>query len=207
MDPEPAVAGLTAKVLQLPSGDRLLPAIVEVGDATLLVQVKEFKDPSIAPLIDVRSKVIESIKTTEAQKLALAQAQALLQSVQASPTTFSTTALSMKAKVIGPVTISRANPSNDELANAPRELLSALFATNTPPQVLGRYFPTQDGFLVASVTTITKPEITSVKALEELEESRQQTQSELTRKVLESTIALLKARATIEVDQTILIRQ
>lgn len=207
VDPEPALAGLTAKVLQLPSGDRLLPALVEVGDATLIVQVKEFKETSIAPLIDVRSKVIESIKTTEAQKLALAQAQALLQSVQASPTTFATTALNMKAKVIGPVTISRANPSNDELANAPRELLSALFATNTPPQVLGRYFPTQDGFLVASVTTITKPEITSVKALEELEESRQQTQSELTRKVLESTIALLKARATIEVDQTILIRQ
>lgn len=72
---------------------------------------------------------------------------------------------------------------------------------------MGRYFPTQDGFLVASVTTITKPEITSIKALEELEESRQQTQSELTRKVLESTIALLKARATIEVDQAILIRQ
>ena len=207
VDPEPALAGLTAKVLQLPSGDRLLPALVEVGDATLIVQVKEFKETSIAPLIDVRSKVIESIKTTEAQKLALAQAQALLQSVQASPTTFATTALNMKAKVIGPVTISRANPSNDELANAPRELLSALFATNTPLQVLGRYFPTQDGFLVASVTTITKPEITSVKALEELEESRQQTQSELTRKVLESTIALLKARATIEVDQTILIRQ
>jgi peptidyl-prolyl cis-trans isomerase D len=206
-DPSPEISGLTAKVLQLPTSDRLALSLVESGDSSVLVQVKEFKDASIAPFDEVRAKVTELVKAQEAQKLAEQKAQAVLTAGQAAPANLAAEAQKLGVQVIGPAQLSRADSMVAALPDLTPQISSAIFSTKTAPSIVGRYFPTRNGFIVIAVTGITRPEASKAKTDKELEQYRSEAESEYSQRSLESALLLLKTSATIEVDPALQTRQ
>jgi len=206
-DPSPELAGLTAKVLQLPTSERLGLSLIESGDTSVLVQAKEFKDASIAPFDEVRAKVLELVKAEEAQKLAEQKAQAVLAAGQAAPANLAAEAQKLGVKVIGPAQLSRANSMVAALPDLTPQISTAIFSTKTAPSVVGRYFPTRNGYLVIAVTGITRPDASKAKTGKELEEQRSQAESEYSQRSLESAVLFLKTGATIEVDPALQARQ
>lgn len=202
-DPAPSLKGLTEKVIGLPSADRSELSLVEVGDSSVIVQVKEFKEPSIAPLEEVKAKVIEQVKAQEAQKLAEQKAQAVLAATQAAPANFVAEAKKLNVTVIGPAELSRANAAVAALPELTPQISNAVFSTTKAPAVLSRYYPTKAGFLVIAVLSVKKPDLSKPKAEEEEEKYRNEASSEYAQRAVETQLALLKTSAKIEVSPTL----
>lgn len=205
-DPSEALAGLTEKVIAMPSGDRLSVSLVEVGDTSALVQIKEFKDASIAPFSEVRAKILEALKAQEAQKLAQQRAQEIVSASQTTPQIFAAEAQKRGAKVVGAVKVSRANPTAANLPDLSQPLLNAIFSASGP-QIIARPFPSQSGFIVASVTAIEKPDLSKGIKAEDVEKYATQAREQASRDALESALAYLKSTSTVDVDPALLARQ
>lgn len=204
-DPAPTLSGLTEKVLALPSGDRLSIALVEVGDASALVQIKEFKDAALAPFTEVREKITQMVKAQEVQKLADVRAKEILAAAQAVPQSFAAEAQKRGAKVVGPVKLSRANPTSSDLPELSQPLLNAIFAV-PGPQVIPQPFSSQSNLVVASVIAINKPDLSKGISAEELEKYETLAREQASRDAIESALAYLKSSATVDVDPTLLSR-
>ena len=137
-DPSDSLSGLTEKVLALPAGQRLSVSLLEVGDSSALVQVKEFKDASLAPFSEVRARILEVLKAQEAQKLAETRAQELVTAAQAAPQAFAAEAKKLGAKVVNGVKVSRAQPTSQELPDLSQPMLKAIFSTFMMPPIWPR---------------------------------------------------------------------
>ncbi len=205
-DPSESLSGLTEKVLALPAGERLSVSLIEVGDSSALVQVKEFKDASLAPFSEVRARILEVLKAQEAQKLAETRAQELVTAAQAAPQAFAAEAKKLGAKVVSGVKVSRAQPTSPEIPDLSQPMLKAIFSTKTP-QVIARPFPSQTGFVVLAVTGVETPDIAKGLKPEDLEKYTSQAREEAARNALESALAYLKSSSKIDVAPAILARQ
>jgi len=75
MDPESVAKGLTAAVLPLAAEPRQM---AEAENAMALVQVTKSREADIAPLADVRERIVSSLRQSEARELARKEAQKTL---------------------------------------------------------------------------------------------------------------------------------
>jgi peptidyl-prolyl cis-trans isomerase D len=203
-DPETALEGVTDLALNLPQTDRLLPTAFDVGATAVVVQVKEFKEPATAPFEEVKARIVTSLKTTAARKLAEQRANELLTAVKAAGANFKKEADTRKATVSGPIEISRAKGDADQATGLTPAIRSAVFAAKSPA-VLDRVFPTSGGYSVAAVTQIKKPEASAMK--ESLATYEEQAREESSRQALESAVGLLKASADLDIDESLLVNQ
>jgi peptidyl-prolyl cis-trans isomerase D len=205
-DPDPLLTGLTQKALQLPAGDRLIATTVDIGDATVAMHVKEFKEPTIQPLSEVKGAVIAAYRAREALKLAEKQANDLLEIVKKEPNTFESAAKERGLTVSEPFNITRANPTNDKFADLSTEISNDAFNSSVTPRALGRAFKGTNGYTVAVVTKVTKPDPKSPSAVEALKKYRDESTQKQEQEALVATIALLKSRSDIDIDKGLMAR-
>lgn len=206
-DPEATLSGLTQNVFMLPSSERLQPNLIELGDTTVLVQVKEFKEPATPPFEEVKERVVTAAKAEEARKLASQKADEILKAAQANPGSFTTEAQARAATVVGPVEISREESSPDKLPKMTSQMRSAVLSADKPNHVIGQVFPSSREFTILKVEEIKAPNIADPKNVAELTKYRSQASQEVANNMITSTLELLKSRSEIEIDPSLIGQQ
>lgn len=203
-DPESSVEGLTRQVFILPTSERALPSVVELGDSSVIVQVKEFKEPTLPVFDAVKERVTTAYKSQEAKRVAAAKGAELLAAAQANGADLAKEAASRGATVVGPLTISREKSSVDKLPSLSAEMRNAIFGAPKADTVLGKVFASNGADVVIKVTAITPPNMADPSVVSSLAKYREQATQEVAQSVTGSTLAMLKARADIEVDPSLL---
>lgn len=204
VDPSPLLKGLTQQALQRPVAERIAPALHSVGDTSILFQVTQYKEATISPFEEVRDTVVSKYKEQQAKVASQKAAQDFLQLVKANPEKLSTIASEKKFKLVGPFSISRAQPSVQELSSVGPELTRNVFTSDTAPRGLDTIFRKPDGFFVGAVERIQAPDTSSAAAIAAIEEFQISAKESSTQQALTSTIAMLKGRAVIDIDESIL---
>jgi peptidyl-prolyl cis-trans isomerase D len=203
---DPLLKSLTQRALQLPTNDRLIATTVELGDATVALQVKEFKEPSIKPLAEVRDSVIATHRKNEGLKLAQKQASDLIEALKQDPNSLESTAKARSFNVSGPFDISRANPTSSSFPQLSNEIANEAFSSLTAPRILTRPFKSDAGYLVVSVAKVTKPDPKAKTSLESIKKYTDEATQRQSQQAITSTVALLKLRADVDVDPGLLSR-
>lgn len=205
-DADPLLKALTQKALQLPAAERLIATTVDVGDTTVALQVREFKEPSIKPFAEVREAVLAAYRTNEALKLAEKQASEFLEAAKKEPTTFESSAKARGFSVTGPHDISRANPTNPSFAQLSNDMSAEVFASLATPRPLSRAFKQSDGYVVAAVTKVIRPDPKAKDAAEKLKKYRDEATQRQSQEAITATVAMLKLRSNVDIDETLLTR-
>jgi peptidyl-prolyl cis-trans isomerase D len=203
-DPEPLLKGLTQKALQLPPAERLIATSVDIGDTSVVLQVKEFKEPSIQPLAEVADSVLAAYRRSEALKLAEKQAKDILDITQKDPASFEATAKSRGLTVKGPFDISRAKPSSPAFTELSGDVSNETFSSTLAPRVLGKPFKLDSGYMVVAVKNISKPDSKTPAALEQLKKYRDEATQRQAQEAVSSTVAMLKLRSNVDIDERLL---
>jgi hypothetical protein len=191
----------------LPTSERLQPSLIELGEVTVLVQVKEFKEPTTPPYEEVQEKVLAAVKAEEARKIAETKANELFKTAQANPATFATEAQTRSAKLVGPFEISREESSSDKFPAMTSQMRSAVLGAEKPNLVVGRVFPGTKEFTVLKVEEIKTPNVADSKNASEIARYRTQANQELANNMITSTLELFKSRSTIEIDPSLIAAQ
>jgi peptidyl-prolyl cis-trans isomerase D len=205
-DNDPLLKGLTQRALQLPANDRLIATTVELGDTTVALQVREFKEPSIKPLAEVRESVIATHRKNEGLKLAQKQASDLIEAVKQNPNSLESSAKARGFNVSAPFEISRANPSNSSVPQLSSEIANEAFSSLTAPRILNWPFQSDKGYLVVGVAKVSKPDPKAKTSLESIKKYSEEATQRQSQQALTSTVALLKLRADVDVDPALLSR-
>jgi peptidyl-prolyl cis-trans isomerase D len=203
-NPAATLSGLTRQVLQLPTAERLIPAVLDIGDSSVLVKVKEYQDISTAPFADVKEKVLTRMKLEAAKKLAEQRARELLDATKSTPERdIQKSAAEKKITVVGPFEITRANPSAAQFDSLTAEMRNDLLNTTTANTLLEKLYKGSKGFVVLQVTSISKPTETSSA---EQRKFQSQASQEMARAMVESVLAQAKdkAQSTIDFDPGLL---
>jgi hypothetical protein len=203
-DPEASLEGLTRQVFILPTSERLLPSVIELGESSVIVQVKEFKEPTLPAFDVVKDKVTTTYKNQEAKKIADAKSAELLASIQALGADFSKEALTRNASVVGPFTISRENSELEKFPAFSAEMRNAIFSATKADTVVNKVFKSDKGDIVIKVTALAAPNLSDPSVASSLAKYRQQASQDVAQSVTGSTLAMLKAKAEIDVDPTVL---
>lgn len=205
-DPDPLLRGLTQQAMQIPAAERLIATVVDAGDTSVALQIREFKEPTTPPFEDVREKVLAAYTREEAKKLATSAARELLEAAQKDPSALERVAQERGYAVVPTFAISRTKPSSDSFPSLSPDMRNDIFATKVAPFALTKFYSTGTGFAVAVVKKIERPDVKAVKGVEELAKYQQQAGQESSRETVESTLALLKSRATIDIDKGLLLQ-
>ena len=206
-DPEPSLSGLTQNIFMIPTSERLQPTLIELGDTTVLIQVKEFKEPTTPPFEQVKEQVITAVRAGEARKLAETKANEILKAAQANPATFASEAQTRAAKVTGPFEISREESASDKFPTMTSQMRTAVLSTEKPQQVVGQVFPGAKEFTLLKVEEIKAPNLADPKSVAELAKYRAQASQQVANNTITSTLELLKSRSQIEIDPSLLAAQ
>jgi peptidyl-prolyl cis-trans isomerase D len=206
-DPQPTLSGLTQNVFMLPTSERLQPTLIEIGDTTVLVQVKEFKEPTTPPFEEVKDRVLASVKAVEARKIAETKASEILRASQANAANFTSEAQARAAKVVGPFEVSREQPSSDAFPTLTAQMRAAVLATEKPQQVVGQTFAGAKEFTLLKVEEIKSPNLTDPKNADELSKYRSQASQQVANNMITSTLELLKSRSEIQLDPSLIAPQ
>ncbi|MCB9029473.1 MAG: SurA N-terminal domain-containing protein [Deltaproteobacteria bacterium] len=199
-DPE-GYRGLTAKVIK--DAD-ISEQLVELGDKTILVGIKEYA-PSEIPQIDfVKAKVVEAWKRIKSKELARNQADAILNSfLSGEIKTMKEAAASIKATLQTQSELTRTKGRTGVFTDP--EVSKEIFRTyneNSMPEsvhdVNGKFYLFQVSKIIAP-----KPEDIDSK----IASTREQESARAGRLLFASVINTLKAKAEIDVNQSLLTSQ
>jgi hypothetical protein len=168
------------------------------------LRVTEFKEPSIQPFEAVKDKVLQAYNNEQAAILAEKNARELLAAVSKDPSSLATAAAAKGYKVTGPFDISRAKPSNPAAPGLPSDLASDVNGSFTAPRALARTYKTAEGFLVAAVNKITRPDLTAASSAETMKEYRENATEASQQQTLKAVVALLKSKSKVDVDAALL---
>lgn len=195
-DPTPALKGLTAAVLDI--GDQKLQ-IHEIGDASVLVSVAKYVEPSLPPFDAVRQKVVDALKKRDGAQAAENLARTLLTKVNAgedmkaiaegAKLSFSTKENLSKKAVTEPVL---SNPA----------LVSALFEDPQPGKALKDVYKSEDGFVIVAVAKVTPPSADDIKG--KIVQFQEQAGVTVAGTLTNSLLNRLKTEGKVDFDQSIL---
>jgi peptidyl-prolyl cis-trans isomerase D len=198
------IQGLTKRALQIPASDRRIATTIDLGDKTVALRITEFKEPSIQPFEAVKEKVAQAYTKEQAEVLAEKNARELLAAITNDPNSLAAVAATKGYKITGPFDISRAKPSNPAAPGLPSELASDVTGSFATPRALARTYKTPDGYLVAVVSKITRPDMTSPDTIERMKEYRENATESTQQQTLKAVITLLKSRSKVDVDAGLL---
>ncbi len=205
-DPDPLLKGLTQQALMIPASERLIATVVDLGDSTVALQIRDFKEPSTPPFTEVKDRVRQAWKKDEAAKLLEAKAQELLAQASKNPTSFVTLAKGANAKISDSFDISPAAPTTTALTAMSPEMREAIFASRVSPRVLSKPYRAPNGLVLGAVTKVTEPDATSTVAAEVLDKYRREAVEQTTQQAVGSSIAILKTRSKLDVASDLLVR-
>jgi hypothetical protein len=205
VDPEPRTKGLTDKILSLATADRLTPTAIDIDNLTVVVQAREFRDPTTPAFEEVKPRIVTTLKELAQKKLAEQRAKDLLAAAKANPQNFKKEAEARRAKVSGPVQISRAEATTQrDAASLPPAIRSASLRVSAPT-VLDATYPSANGYTVAVVTDINKPKSPPSKS--DIAKYREQGASEASSASIDAVLDAVKASAELDIDEQLLVAQ
>jgi parvulin-like peptidyl-prolyl isomerase len=204
-DPDPLLRGLTQQAMQVPAAERLIATVIDAGDTSVALQIREFKEPTTPSFEDVRERVLAAYKKDEAKNLATTSVRELLEAVQKDPAALESLAKARGFTVAPTFTISRATPTSSDFPGLSPEMRNDAFAVKTAPSALPRFYVTSTGLAVATVSRIDRPDPKAAKAVEALPKYKEQAADESSRTAMATTLALLKSQATIDIDKNLLL--
>lgn len=204
-DPDPLLRGLTQQAMQLPAAERLIATVIDAGEASVALQIREFKEPTTPPYEEVREKVLAAYKKDEAKNLATTSARELLEAVQKDPAALESLAKARGFTVAPTFSISRATPTSSDFPGLSPDMRNDVFAVKTAPAALPRFYVTSAGLAVAAVSKIDRPDPKAAKGVEALAKYKEQAADESSRNAMATTLALLKSQATIDIDKSLLL--
>lgn len=193
-DPEDGLRGLTGKVITFPEEAKQM---VDVGDKSVLVSVKQYRDAEIPPLEQVRERVIEDWKKQQAQRSAKEAAEKLLAALKdGSQGNLSSAAAAAKVQVKDVKDVSLANrgrtpPLNDEALQ--RDFLKPSAVGQSPERV----YEVGGKFILAQATAATRPDAAKVDS--KVAEYRRRATDSFLQMMAMAEINRLKARSNIDV--------
>lgn len=205
-DPEPLLKGLTQKALLLPAADRRIATTIEMGDTTVALQVQEFKEPTIRPFSEVRDSVFAAHRQNEALLLAEKEANDLTTAITTDPVSFETAAKGRGLTVIGPFDISRANPSHPSFPQLTSDMSSEVFSSLSAPRAIAHPFKAPSGYFVLAITKVTTPDPKAQTAQASIKKYRDEAAQRSPQDAIASTVAMLKLRSNIDIDEALLTR-
>jgi peptidyl-prolyl cis-trans isomerase D len=204
-DPDPLLRGLTLQAMQVPAAERLIATVIDAGDTSVALQIREFKEPTTPPYEEVREKVLAAYREDEAKNLATTAVRELLEAVQKEPAALESLAKSRGFTVVPAFTISRAAPKSSTFPGLSPDMRNDAFGVKTAPAALPRFYVTSTGLAVATVAKIDRPDPKAAKGAEALAKYKQQAEDEGSKTVIAATLDLLKDRATIDIDKNLLV--
>lgn len=194
-DPENSLRGLTDKVMNFPDETKQM---VDIGDKTVLVAVKQYRDQEVPPLDQVRAKVLQDWKKEQARLAAKGAAQTFVKSVEAAAADASLKSVAeankLTAKESKDMSIagrSRMSPFNNA------ELVAELFNFDVVGKKPNEVFEVDGKFIVARTTSAVKPEQSAVDA--KITEYRQRGADSFLQTSLSAMVTTLKARSAIDI--------
>lgn len=200
-DPAPTVRGLTEKVLMTPDAVKQL---VELGAFSVLVQIKEYQEPSIPAFAEVKDRVTAAYRRSEAKRLASeAGARFIAAFAEDEKVDLSKVASEMKLAVLESRGISRAKPAAGALSDP--AVQAAMFNTVTPLSPPTKVFNVGGKGYVVQVREIQRPD--PAQAVERLAQYRTRATEVNTQNLIGSVLTKLKADATIDVDPQVVAQQ
>lgn len=206
-DPEPSLKGLTQNIFTTPSSERLKPALIEIGENSIVVQVTEFREPTTPLYEEIKAKLAAGYIAQEASKLARSNAEELLKAALNNPASFSPEATAKSAKIVGPFSLSREEPTSDKFPALTAEMRKAILSTESPDKVLGRVFSSPTEHTILKVVEIKAPNLSDPSFKDKASEYRSQAAQELTQKSMGAMLAMLKERSTIEINPNVVTNQ
>jgi peptidyl-prolyl cis-trans isomerase D len=202
--PDPLLRELTQRAMTIPAAERLVATVIDVGDTSVALQIREFKEPTTQTFEQARDKVLAAYKKDEARKQGEKTGQEILQIAQGDPTKLEREATSRGFTLSAPFTISRASPSNSAFSGMTQEMLTDVFSSSKAPRALSKAYRSPQGISVAVVRKVTIPEISSAVKGAALDKYRTAAGQQNMQETLAITLALLKSRSTIDIDQQLL---
>jgi hypothetical protein len=190
--------------MTIPAAERLVATVIDVGDTSVALQIREFKEPTTQTFEQARDKVLAAYKKDEARKQGEKTGQEILQIAQGDPTKLEREATSRGFTLSAPFTISRASPSNSAFSGMTQEMLTDVFSSSKAPRALSKAYRSPQGISVAVVRKVTIPEISSAVKGAALDKYRTAAGQQNMQETLAITLALLKSRSTIDIDQQLL---
>jgi len=203
--PDPLLSELTRRAMTLPAEQRLVATVVDIGDTTVALQIREFKEPTTQTFEQARDKVLAAFKKEEARKLSEKAGQDLLQIAQGDPSKLDTEASVRGFKLSGPFTISRANPSTTVFSGLTQEMLTDIFLSKQAPRSLSKAYRSPTSITVAVVKKVEIPVISPTVKDATLDKYRNEAGQQNAQDTRAITLALLKSRSTIDIDQRLLV--
>lgn len=197
-DPDPALKGLSAKVIE----DSIdLKQYVELKDIGVVVSLKEAKEPEVPALETIKDRVLAQYKTAQSITAARTQADAILKKLREEKKSLDEVAKGEKVSVQTKTGLkaSAALPAPLNGQGFSEEIFSAESVPSTPSKVLS----SQGKLYVIQATSRTLPDISTAKP-EELITARQQQSDMLAQLSTKGYAEALKASAKIDVDPAIL---
>lgn len=205
-DPDPLLKGLTQQALMIPASERLIATVVDLGESTVALQIRDFKEPTTPPFTDIREKVRQAWKKDQASKLLEAKAQELIAQASKDPANFATIAKTMNATMTNQFEISPATPTSPSLSTMSPEMREAIFSSRAAPRVLGKPYRAADGLVVGAVVKVTEPDAKPTVASEVLDKYRREAAEQSTQQAIASSITILKTRAKLDIASDLLVR-
>ena len=196
-DPED-LAGLTAKVLEMPIEDG---QVIEVGTRSVIVKIKEHRDVETPALASVKDRVVSDLKQKLAADAAQAAAKGLLEQLHGG-------AAIEKAGVAAGASVKMetgiGTQSQDNPLFGDNAVMRELHA-KTAPGLIDQAFSIGGKSYVMKVANVIKPSPEAIAA--KVKTLREQVGQDNARVLVDSLVNTLKARATIDVDPTLTARE
>lgn len=193
-DPAPELRGVTDYALTANAESKLL---FEVGDNSVLIQVKEVLPETQPAFKDVAEKVFQDYQKAESIKLTRTKADELLQKSSAEGADFNALIKAYGAEPKN--TENQKMSSRADLLKNP-DIHKAVFAAKVPT-LLSKVFEEGGKFYVIKITNIKPPEEKIIT--EKLDSYKERTKNEQVSLALNALIRKLKAQAKIEISPTL----
>lgn len=195
-DPE-NLTGLTTQVLKSPD---LKEQMVELGEKTILVGIKEYSPSEVPALENIKPKVLEAWRKKESQRLAEEAANALVQAMKdGAYKTLADAAKTLKLTISSQKGISRGK--NTPVPFSDPALQNELFSTVEARAIPSRSFMISGKRYVYQVSALNKPDPKSIAG--KIEQARGQESERLGQILLSSIVNELKSNAEIQINDSI----
>lgn len=195
-DPEPRLAGLTAKVLEAPDNQQQL---IELKGLPILVQVSEFKDSEIPAFDTIKDKVTDNWKKNQAKELAESLAQRAINEMiekKYPDLKSAANALGLTSKELKDISSEKQTP---ELTPDATE---DLFNLSEAPALLPKPYLEEGKWYVVQCTAINRPSTDAVQ--KKAKDSVAQYKAKDGQMILSAVLNALKQQADIDQDAGIL---
>jgi len=197
-DPAGQLLGLTEKILMTPEVPK---QIVEIRDLSILAEIREFKEPTIPGLAEVKDRVVAAYRRQQSKVLADEAGARMVGAFEGDQLPdFSKVAAEQKLTVLDSESFSRSKPPAGALGSA--EIQNAIFNTTAALHKPTKVFDVAGKGYIFQVKEIKAPE--AAKATERIGEYKTRAAERNVQTLIGSVLAKLKADATIDVEPQLL---